>query len=125
VFIYLIVLTTSHAGPLHDAASKGGLAGIAAALDAGADIEEQEKGATPLFLAVRSDHPQAAELLIERGANERSRRARRNRSRERHRLSENPLRQSRSAALNTSRARYDEPAQSPNRANVMEPGQQS
>ena len=41
---------------------------IAAALDAGADIEEQEKGATPLFLAVRSGHPEAAELLIERGA---------------------------------------------------------
>ncbi len=69
VFIYLIVLTSSHAGPLHDAVSKGDLAAIAAALDAGADIEEQDKGATPLFLAVRSDHPQAAELLIERGAN--------------------------------------------------------
>lgn len=69
VFIYLIVLTTSHAGPLHDAVSKGDLVAIAAALDAGADIEEQDKGATPLFLAVRSDHPQAAELLIERGAN--------------------------------------------------------
>jgi ankyrin repeat protein len=31
-----------------------------------ADIEEQEKGATPLFLAVRSGHAEAAELLRHR-----------------------------------------------------------
>jgi len=47
----------------------GDLTAIAAALDAGADIEEQDKGATPLFLAIRSEHPEAAELLIKRGAN--------------------------------------------------------
>jgi cytochrome c len=69
VFICLSVLATAQGGPLHDAAGKGDLAAIAAALDAGADIEEQDKGATPLFLAVRGDHPQAAELLIARGAN--------------------------------------------------------
>lgn len=68
VLIYLGALTTAQGGPLHDAAKSGDLAAIAAALDAGADIEEQEKGATPLFLAVRSGHAEAAELLIERGA---------------------------------------------------------
>ena len=68
VLIYLGALTTAQGGPLHDAAKSGDLAAIAAALDAGADIEEPEKGATPLFLAVRSGHPEAAELLIERGA---------------------------------------------------------
>ncbi|MBM2710294.1 ankyrin repeat domain-containing protein [Mesorhizobium caraganae] len=68
VLIYLGALATAQGGPLHDAAKSGDLAAIAAALDAGADIEEPEKGATPLFLAVRSGHPEAAELLIERGA---------------------------------------------------------
>ena len=48
------VVTTAHGGALHDAAKNGDLKAIAAALDASADIEEQEKGATPLFLAVRS-----------------------------------------------------------------------
>ncbi|KQV65324.1 ankyrin repeat domain-containing protein [Rhizobium sp. Root1220] len=68
VLIYLSVLATSQAGPLHEAATSGDLAAIAVALDAGADIEAQDKGATPLFLAVRSGHADAAELLIKRGA---------------------------------------------------------
>lgn len=61
-------LAAANAGPLHEAAKTGDLAAITAALDAGSNIEEQDKGATPLFLAIRSDHPEAAELLIERGA---------------------------------------------------------
>lgn len=40
-------------------------------MDAGADIEEQDKGATPLFLAVRDGHLKAAELLIALGQRER------------------------------------------------------
>lgn len=68
VIIYLGAVTTAQGGPLHEAAKSGDLTAIAAALDAGADIEEQDKGATPLFLAVRGGHPEAAELLIERGA---------------------------------------------------------
>ncbi|ARM91580.1 ankyrin repeat/cytochrome-c domain-containing protein (plasmid) [Rhizobium sp. CIAT894] len=66
--IYLGALTAAQCGPLHEAVKSGDLTAIAAALDAGADIEEQEKGVTPLFLAVRSGHPEAVELLIERGA---------------------------------------------------------
>lgn len=68
MLIYLGALAGAQAGPLHDAAKTGDLGAIAAALDGGADIEEQEKGTTPLFLAVRSGQGQAAELLIERGA---------------------------------------------------------
>ncbi|EJZ18012.1 ankyrin repeat domain-containing protein [Rhizobium sp. Pop5] len=68
IFIYASVLATSNAGQLHEAAKSGDVAAIAAALDQGADIEEQDKGATALLLAIRSSHPEAAELLIERGA---------------------------------------------------------
>ncbi|RWA59543.1 ankyrin repeat domain-containing protein [Mesorhizobium sp.] len=68
VLIYLAALTVAQSGPLHQAAKSGDLAAITAALNAGADLEEMEKGATPLFLAVRSGHPEAAELLIQRGA---------------------------------------------------------
>lgn len=69
VLIYLSIFATSQGGPLHEAAKNGDLAALAAALDAGADIEEQDKGATPLILAVRNGQPEAAELLIRRGAN--------------------------------------------------------
>jgi cytochrome c len=68
LLIYLGALATAQSGPLHEAAKTGDVAAIAAALDGGADIEEQEKGTTPLFLAVRSGQAQAAALLIERGA---------------------------------------------------------
>ncbi len=66
--VYLVVAATSQGGQLHEAAKSGDLTAIAAALDAGADVEEQDKGATPLFLAVRDGHVEAAALLIERGA---------------------------------------------------------
>ena len=68
LLILLGAVTTARGGALHDAAKSGDLTAITAALNAGADIEEQEKGATPLFLAVRSGHVEAAELLIKRGA---------------------------------------------------------
>jgi cytochrome c len=66
--VFLFVTASSQAGQLHDAAKSGDLTSIAAALDAGADIEGQDKGATPLFLAVRGLHAEAAALLIARGA---------------------------------------------------------
>ncbi|OWV75530.1 hypothetical protein ATY77_30860 [Rhizobium sp. R634] len=68
IFVYLSVLAISHAGQLHEAAKSGDLTALAAALDQGADIEEQDKGATALLLAVRSGNREAAELLIARGA---------------------------------------------------------
>lgn len=56
------------AAPIHDAAKTGDIAAITAALDAGADIEAKDGGGTPLYFAVRKGHLEAAELLLERGA---------------------------------------------------------
>ncbi len=58
----------SHAAAIHDAANKGDVAAITAALDAGASIDESDGRATPLYLAVRGGHLAAAKLLMERGA---------------------------------------------------------
>lgn len=58
----------AQAGPIHDAAKKGDVAAIAAALDAGADVNEADGFGTPLYHAVRKGHLAAAKLLIERGA---------------------------------------------------------
>jgi cytochrome c len=58
----------SRAAPIHDAAKRGDVAAITAALDAGAGVNENDGNATPLYLAVRGGHFAAAKLLIERGA---------------------------------------------------------
>lgn len=55
---------------LHELAGAGDLAGLTAALDAGElDIDEHDhNGETPLMTALRNDHPEAAALLLDRGA---------------------------------------------------------
>ncbi|MEF2162548.1 ankyrin repeat domain-containing protein, partial [Pseudomonas aeruginosa] len=53
---------------IHDAASKGDVAAVTAALDAGAGVDESDGGPTPLYLAVRGGHLAVAKLLMERGA---------------------------------------------------------
>jgi cytochrome c len=69
LFILLVLAPiASHAAAIHDAAKTGDVAAIAAALDAGADVDESDGQATPLYLAVRGGHFAAAKLLIERGA---------------------------------------------------------
>ena len=71
LFIPLLLLhipIVSHAADIHDAAIKGDVAAITAALDAGAGIDESDGNATPLYLAVWMGHIEAAKLLIERGA---------------------------------------------------------
>ena len=72
-FLLLILMTCfqtsmSFAAPIHDAAKKSDVAAITAALDAGADVNENDGTATPLYSAVRRGHLAAAKLLIERGA---------------------------------------------------------
>jgi cytochrome c len=62
------VPSTSHAAAIHDAAKKGDVAAISAALDAGANINESDGAATPLYYAVQGAQLGAAKLLIERGA---------------------------------------------------------
>jgi cytochrome c len=59
---------SSEAAAIHDAAQKGDVAAIAAALDTGANVNESDGTATPLYYAVRRGHFEAAKLLIERGA---------------------------------------------------------
>ena len=71
LFILLLLVhipIVSHAAAIHDAAMKGDVAAITAALDAGAGVDESGGPATPLYLAVRGGHFAAAKLLIERGA---------------------------------------------------------
>jgi cytochrome c len=58
----------SHADAIHDAAKKGDVAAITAALDAGAGINESDGRAVALVFAVRNGHVAAAKLLVERGA---------------------------------------------------------
>ena len=72
-FLLLILMiclapSISLAAPIHDAARKGDVAAITAALDAGADINASEGGGTALYFAVKRGHLAAAKLLIERGA---------------------------------------------------------
>src|SRR5687767_10497103 len=59
---------SSEAAAIHDAAQKGDVTAIAAALDMGANVNESDGTATPLYYAVRRGHFEAAKLLIERGA---------------------------------------------------------
>ena len=71
LFIPLLLVhipIVSHAAAIHDAAMKGDVAAITAALDAGAGIDESDGTATPLYFAVWMGHIEAAKLLIERGA---------------------------------------------------------
>lgn len=58
----------SQAAAIHDAAKEGDTAAISAALDAGGDVNEPDKFATPLYYAVSRQHVDAAELLIAKGA---------------------------------------------------------
>jgi cytochrome c len=72
-FLLLILMmciepSVSHAAAIHDAAKKGDVAAIIAALDAGASVNESDGYATPLYFAVKRGHIAAAKLLIERGA---------------------------------------------------------
>ena len=58
----------AEASALNDAARKGNTAAIAEALDNGANINERDGLAIPLYHAVRLGYYAAAKLLIERGA---------------------------------------------------------
>jgi cytochrome c len=62
------VPSSSHAGAIHEAAKNGDVAAISAALDAGANVNESDAVAPPLYYAVSGAHLEAAKLLIERGA---------------------------------------------------------
>ena len=67
VFFCLFPLT-SEAAALHEAAKKGDVVAITAALDTGADINEFDVFATALYYAVNRQHLDAVRVLVERGA---------------------------------------------------------
>jgi len=67
--IAILVFASPAAGaPIHDAAKKGDVPAIAAALEAGADVNESDGRATPLWYAARHGREDAARLLIALGA---------------------------------------------------------
>lgn len=65
---FCLIPLTSQAAAIHDAAKKGDVVAIAAALDAGANVNDPDGFATPLYYAVSRQHLDAAKLLIARGA---------------------------------------------------------
>ena len=65
---FFALATPVAAAPIHDAAKKGDVPAITAALEAGADVDESDGWATPLWYAARRGHEDAAKLLIARGA---------------------------------------------------------
>jgi cytochrome c len=67
VCLALGVPDLARAGPLHDAAKAGDVAQIELLLGQGADVNERTV-ATPLYYAINGQHPEAARLLIEHGA---------------------------------------------------------
>ena len=72
MFVLSIILwlgaSSANAGTLHDLARRGDVAGIAAALAAGSDVNGYDGLGTPLTYAVAKGQYAAAELLIARGA---------------------------------------------------------
>jgi cytochrome c len=59
---------SSRAAAIHDAAKKNDIAGIVAALDGGADVNESDRVGTPLYIATIRGNLDAARFLVEHGA---------------------------------------------------------
>ena len=70
IFILLTIAQVLNASSaaIHEAAKKGDLAALTAALNAGTDVNEIDGGATPLYYAAIRGHLDAAKLLIAHGA---------------------------------------------------------
>ena len=66
----VVLVGTAFAGPIHDAAEEGDLAGVQAELDKGADVNAKSdwEGRTPLHYAADKGHKEVAVLLIAKGA---------------------------------------------------------
>jgi cytochrome c len=66
--LFVLLFSTSFAAAIHEAAKNGDVPAIAAALEAGADVNDTEGTPSPLYQAVRRGHLEAAKFLIEHGA---------------------------------------------------------
>ena len=64
LLVYIPIV--AHAAAIHDAATKGDVAGVTAALDAGVGVDESDGQATQLYLAVRGGHFAVSKLLAAR-----------------------------------------------------------
>ena len=65
----VLLLETSFADPIHDAAENGNLSGVQAELEKGVDVNaKREGGLTPLHGAAEGGHEEIVELLIAAGA---------------------------------------------------------
>ena len=66
----VVLVGTAFAGPIHDAAKTGDLAGVQAELDKGVDVNAkgEKYGMTPLHWVALKGHIEVAELLIANGA---------------------------------------------------------
>ena len=61
----VVLVGTAFAGPIHDAAKTGDLAGVQAELDKGVDVNAViGTGTTPLHLACEKGQTETADLLI-------------------------------------------------------------
>ena len=64
----VLLVGTASAGPIHDAAIGGDLAGVQAELDKGADVNaKNEDGETPLDFTKQTKQKAIADLLRKRG----------------------------------------------------------
>ena len=65
----VVLVGTAFAGPIHDAAWGGDLAGVQAELNKGVDVsaKSEKDGLTPLHQSVRGDHREIDEPLIAPG----------------------------------------------------------
>ena len=65
----VVLVTTAFAGPIHNAARDGDLAGVQAELDKGADVNKKDNdGMTPLNYAAVFGEKEIVELLLANGA---------------------------------------------------------
>ena len=72
-FMFTLILlvqspVSSYGAPIHDAAKKGDMAGLAAALNGGADANQIDGLVTPLYVATINTNLEAVKLLIKHGA---------------------------------------------------------
>jgi len=70
LFALVTVLCASEvvAAPIHDSAKTGDVPGLQEALAAGANVDESDGRATPLYYAVTKRHIEAVRLLVSQGA---------------------------------------------------------
>jgi cytochrome c len=68
LFLTFTQVLDANSATTHEAAKKGDLTALAAALNAGADVNGMSGGATPLYFAAARGHLEATKLLVTHGA---------------------------------------------------------